>query len=182
MEWILFFWQKVSQSFWWDMGIILVIISGGSMIIQLQKAMLMGLLGAPSSCLCHGLKYADIALSTWCCTTAFVPLVEHILSSMCCASAGRCWTNDPAAQIFHLVTSVCSILSRKQWRAIDWDWVKVSRPWCLQYSSSSTGSSLWRVNFLHGVSIGCLPQCPHVLVVMVCALSRRSILKWISFD
>jgi len=32
-------------------------------------------------------------------------------------------------------------------------------------------------DFLHGVAIGCLPQCPRVLVVMACASSRRTILK-----
>jgi hypothetical protein len=105
----------------------------GAMIIQLQEAMIISLFGGPSSCLCHRLKVADIAISTWCCAMVFVPLVVHVPSSTCCASAGRCWTDDPTAQTFHLVTSVCLTLSRKQWRAIDLDWVTVSRPWCLQW-------------------------------------------------
>jgi hypothetical protein len=37
----------------------------GFMIIQLQEAMIIGLLGALISCLCHRLKDADNAISTW---------------------------------------------------------------------------------------------------------------------
>ena len=60
------------------------------MIIQLQEAMIIGLLGAPSSCLCNGLKDADIAVSTQYCTMVFVRFVVHVLCSTCCASAGSC--------------------------------------------------------------------------------------------
>jgi hypothetical protein len=62
----------------------------GALIIQLQEAMIIGLLGASSSCLCNRVKDADVAVSTQYCTPVFVPFVVHVLSSMCCASAGRC--------------------------------------------------------------------------------------------
>jgi hypothetical protein len=130
MDWILFFWQKDYQSFWGDMRITLVIISEGPWLFSYRKPWL---LVGPSICLCHRLKVADIAVSTWCCTTVFISLVVCVLSSTGCASAGSCWTDDPTAQTFHLVTSVCLTLSRNQWRAIDLDWVTVSRPWCLQW-------------------------------------------------
>jgi hypothetical protein len=37
-------------------------------------------------------------------------------------------------------------------------------------------------DFLHGVSLECLPQCPQGLVGMTCASSSRTILKLISFE
>ena len=155
----------------------------GSMIIQLQEAMIIGLLGAPSSCLCHRLKDADIAISTWCCTTVFVPLVVHMLSSTCCASAGRCWIDDPTAQIFHLVTSVVFNPVKEAVKGRCLKLVEGVKGVMFAVVPAAVQGVLCRGDdFLCGVSIGCLPQCPQGLVVMACASSSRTILKWISFE